>query len=786
MNLSFDLQLFATTSLTIMSGISGGSREYTIQDVKLSGNFSTGPSAYANFKADSTATKGFTGVYAGAMDSASVLAFGGASDASATVAGLFGSGGYTWNFASSTISNVSLGKSAKLNIISAKNNQIDVTLNAYAGQQISFDGNPVELALSTNETADTLGSYVALKNGKGDVSLLSGSSLTGASVTGAPGEAITLSSKDKNIFNLKGSDSEALVTIGGAGSSTVHSASLVGFKKITFNAGNAAPGAEVSLDGIKDSAVSILGGKSGDTIVIGENVSRSSVSINGAKGEDSVTLSGTGAELLIMNNGTVSGGGDTVNGWISTDGDIEKGNTLKIDGLMSTFYVKEVTGTQAVIGQGEDSTAALTDKIATTLVSANTSAGANYGFGVNVVASDDTYSALLVGKDALTSVQGIRFDNYSYVIADKNQTLDLGKTNKKVVVLANSVDEKHWDDTNVYQNVVTVASSSVGKSKIIGGVANESLTASLIGSNDSIWGANNLVGDAIYLTAKKDQVVFSGANDGLDSIIGYKFGDSASKANAVRFLDGINYISAGDGTLTLGADESNAVEVQLGNTVAVSVAYGFGLEGDKYVAGVDATKDGTGKIAYGSDVSVYIGQGDGSTISIDSSAKDVKLGWDGGAGYVSIGAIDGSMAADGAVIIGTTDNAQTITGSSRGASSISGGFVADEWTDGNADVLTGGGVATKSTTFFVGENMGKDEIYNLSSKDNIVFLGSKYEDLVKFAPEATDSGFTFKFANNNVIEATAVGSKLSAVKDVSLYFDDGTYVWNGSELTKAE
>ncbi|MBP3722877.1 MAG: hypothetical protein J6I62_06480, partial [Selenomonadaceae bacterium] len=205
------------------------------------------------------------------------------------------------------------------------------------------------------------------------------------------------------------------------------------------------------------------------------------------------------------------------------------------------------------------------------------------------------------------------------------------------------------------------------------------------------------------------------------------------------------------------------------------------------VAIVDATENGKGRITYGSDVNVYIGQGDNSVVKIDSTAKDVKLGWDGGAGYVNIGGVDAAMAADGAVIVGTTDNAQSIAGSSRGASSISGGFVAEEWTDDNADTLVGGGVATKSTTFFVGDKMGKDEIQNLSSKDNIVFLGSKYEDLVKFNPEATENSLTFKFSNGNTIEASVVsGRKLSNLTDVSLYFDDGTYVWNGSEFAKSE
>ncbi|MBO6301730.1 MAG: hypothetical protein J6N15_04780 [Ruminiclostridium sp.] len=484
----------------------------------------------------------------------------------------------------------------------------------------------------------------------------------------------------------------------------------------------------------------------------------------------------------MMGDSTTSGK-DTISNWVESTGDTDKGNTISLKGGMSSLILGTVANGSAQVAQ--DTTSGATFSAGSTITSSDATTGSNK-LGVNVITDDGTYSALLFGKAGLTSQQGIKFDNYNYLIADKDQTLNLGTTSKTTVVLANRVDEKHWGDTGVYQNVVTVTSSKKGKSLIINGKENDSMTANLSGSNDSVWGANNLVGDEITLTKEKSQVVFTGANDGLDSITNYDFGSSASKANAVRFLDGVNYISAGNQTLTFGADESNAVVVKFAAATADSIAYGFGTEGDKYVAGVDATADGKGTIAYGSDVNVYIGQGDNSYISVDSAAKNVKLGWDGGAGYVSIGGIDATLASDGAVVIGTTDNAQSIAGSSRGASSISGGFVADEWTDTNADTLYGGGVATKTTTFFVGDKMGKDEIQNLSSKDNIVFLGTKYEDLVKFAPETTDSEFTFKFANGNVIEASAGSKKLANIKDVSLYFDDGTYIWNGSTLEKAE
>ncbi|MBP3721983.1 MAG: hypothetical protein J6I62_01845 [Selenomonadaceae bacterium] len=792
MNLTFDLQSFTGTSLTIISGISGGAKEYTISNVVLSGELaSTSNSKYANFNVDSSVANGFKGEYKASMSGDSVLAFGtGATDKdSPKTAGFFGNGAYTWNFSSDQITSVSLGKNTKLNLIKAGSAGLTTSLNAAAGQEIGFTGNIVKLNIDTVGSGQkAIEANIALKGGASEVSLLTGSSLEGATISGGSNRVISLASKNQalNLFNLKGSSSEAVVTVGGAASSTVHSASVEGFSKITFGAGGTG-GNLVSLSGVKDSGVSIAGGTGKDTIVIGENLKRSTVSITGGAAQDDITLSGTGAELLNMGDATMTSGGDSVTNWMSTTGDTTKGNTLKIEGLMSTFYAKDVIGTEAIVGQGADSTSTA-DKTGTTLMSSNTTADKGFAFGVNVKASDDTYSALLVGKNKLTSVQGIKFSTYNgYIIADNNQILNLGDTDKKTVVLANTTDTKHWDDTAVYQNVVSVVSSSAGKSLIINGVDNASMGATLQGSSDSIWSANNYAGDNISLKSGKDQVVYTGASDGLDSIQNYEFGTSLSKANAVRFLDGVNYIAASDKTLTIGADANNAavISVTAGKSTGDSIAYGFGTGSDKYIAAVDLSMNGDGKIAYGSGVSVYIGQGDNSYISVGSSASNVKLGWDGGAGVVSIGGVDAKLAADGAVIVGLTGYAQSIAGSSRGASSISGGFVADEWTDTKADTLVGGGVSTKTTTFFVGDDMGKDEIQNLSSKDNIVFLGSKFEDLVKFAPTSTDKSFEFTFANGNIIEASVVGNRLSAVKDVSLYFDDGTYIWNGSTLEKA-
>ena len=792
MNLTFDLQLFdAVTNLTVKGGILGGDHTYTISNVTL-GSAASGGASVASLYYNSAAPFDFQGTLDGTATAGAHLIFSVPADKN-TVDGatLNGAGSYTWEISTTTLETVQAGAKSKISLLKTHSSEFGINFDSVGGQTLNFANGPFTVAVTTTgsgDDKDVLGGNVAVTGGKSNVSLLSGSSLTGASVIGSANEVVSLATNNgkSNILNLKGSESEAFVTIGGATGSSVQSSSLVGFSKITFSGGAGKDG--IDLDGIKDSSVLITGGADTDEIKIGTDIKRSSVSINGGKGVDKITLSGAGSEILVLND-TVASAGDTVTGWAMSAGDVDKGNTISIKGGMETFFVKSASKSAAVIGQGTTSTEgseAVKNEVATTLNASSVAANATEGFGVNIQASDDKYSALLFGNAAFSSLQGTKFDEFNYLIADEKKTLNLGSAKKNVVVLANSVDEKHWGDTNVYKNISTVISSSAGKSLIINGVENEAMAVEAKGKNDSIWGANNAVGDTVTLTAASNQVVFTGANDGLDSIIGYKFGTSASKANAVRFLDGVNYIAAEKGALTFGASSENAVVVKFDAAGVYSVGYGFGTEGDQYIAGVDASANG-GKIAYGSDVSVYIGQGDNSYISVDSSAKDVKLGWDGGAGYVSIGGIDGAMAADGAVMIGTTDNAQSIAGSSRGASSISGGFVAEEWTDTNADTLVGGGVATRSTTFFVGAKMDKDEIQNLSSKDNIVFLGSKYEDLVNFKPEATDNSLSFKFSNGNVIDASLVtGKTMKNLTDVSLYFDDGTYIWNGSEFAKAE
>ncbi|MBO6263480.1 MAG: hypothetical protein J6N93_04315 [Clostridia bacterium] len=617
----------------------------------------------------------------------------------------------------------------------------------------------------------------------GNVSLLSGSSVKGVSVTGATDEVVTLADNgsDAATLNLKGSGSEAFVTVKG----TVHSSSVVsGFNSLIFDATKVtSDSTEVSLDGgVRDSNVSILGGKDVDTVVIGANTRSSDILINGGEGADVISLSGTGYETLVLGK---DHGTDTVTYWAeAVGGDTSKGNTISIEGAIDTFLVSTVEGGYANVSVG--SAGATFSGDGATIHSSESDDGVQ--LGINITTKDDTYSALLVGSKALDEKLGTKFDKFDYIIADSKQTLNLGKTNKKTVVLANELDEKHWGDTNVYQNVVTVKASSAGGSMIVNGKG-EAAYLEANGKNDSIWGGANSVGDTIALGDATNAKIFTGVNDGADSLISYSYAPKAANANAVYFLDGVGHIAADEKSLTIGANEENnmVIQVDSASSTGDKVAYGFGTDSDKYVAMVDMTKRGDAGIAYGSDVKVYIGQGD-TYIDIASGTKDVKLGWDGGAGYVSIGGVNAALAADGAVVVGTTDNAQSITGSSKGASSISGGFVADKWTDENDDTLVGGGIASKSTTFFVGKEMGKDVINDLSSKDNIVFLGTKYADLAKaLTLDTSDSYITFEFSNGNKIEANLVGSKkMKDLSDVSLYFDDGTYIWNGSTLEKAE
>ena len=718
MNLSFDLQLFA---ISVVGGVTYSDKAFEITDVEIDGeNFTSGHTYNYAFDKDKK-----TGLAEDTVTSGIVGFYGGTSGKTASVIGTYDNGANTWNITSNNITAMTLGTNSKVTLykLGSTAGAKAASLDAAGGQTITFGSNEIQLNLTNAATATKA---VVFKNDSNNVSFLSGSTLAGATVMGASDGAISIQAgAAAATLNLKGDSSEAVVTINGTDGVT--SDSIVGFSKISYTGAGKANAMTLDLDGIKDSTVSLVGGTTTDKFKLGTNVKKDSkIFINGGKGKDEVTLSGAGVEVIALND-TTAGAGDSVTGWVESAGDTTAGagNVISLKGGMETFFVSDVTAGVAKVGQGSASTSALVNGAMTTIES-SAKASQYDKVGVNIQASDDTYSALLVGDTALTSLMGIKFDQYNYIIADSNGTLDLTSTTKKNVVLANTVGEKHWDDVNVYANVATVKGSKAGGSMIVNGV--DSISAYILtqGKNDSIWGANNGAADTVEVSGSKNAAIFSGANDGLDVVKGYKFGDSLKTADAVRFLDGVEYISASGGALTFGKDSSNAVEVQFSAGTGVNkVAYGFGTGDEKYVAGVDAATGGKGSIAYDSLASVYIGQGD-SSISVGSAAKDVKLGWDGGAGYVSIGGIDAGLAADGAVVVGTTDNEQTIKGSSRGASSISGGFVADEWTDGNNDVLIGGNVATKSTTFFVGEKMGKDEIQQLSTKDNIVFLGTKY------------------------------------------------------------
>ncbi|MBO6305182.1 MAG: hypothetical protein J6M62_08930, partial [Selenomonadaceae bacterium] len=455
---------------------------------------------------------------------------------------LGGGNSYTWRIYSDNIGKLNLGKNTNVVLAKTKGDTLGLTVGADGGQSVKFE-NSKTIKISMSDTA-TIGD-VAFLGDRGNVSLLSASNVNGASVSGSSGEVISIASKDSaaNVLNLKGSDSEAFVTVGGASASTVDSSELSGFKSIVFSGeGQTTGGIQVSLNGgVKNSAVSILGGKGADTIFIGENVNASSqVLISGGKGDDTITLSKTGRETIVLG---AEDGKDSVTYWLESKGDITKGNTISLKGAIDTFNVRTVTGGYADVSVGA---AGSTFTNGATIFSSAGNTGKQ--LGVNLITSDDTYSALLVGKADLDSTVGTKFDNFSYIIADESGTLNLGDTNKKTVVLANETGEKHWGDVNVYQNVTTVIASKAGKSFLVNGVADKSAYLQATGKNDSIWGGANGVGDTIALgNDAKNAKIFTGVKDGVDSVLSYSYTTSTelTEANAIRFLDGVEHIVAG-------------------------------------------------------------------------------------------------------------------------------------------------------------------------------------------------------------------------------------------------
>jgi hypothetical protein len=248
MNLIFDLQLLAAgDAVSLSSGFSGSGKDYSIGDVELSASFGSG-FEFANFAKSSTGD-GFSGKLAAKADTTeSAIVFKGTTDKKPAGVGMFDGGNYNWTFSSTQITSVTLGAKTKINLSKVKSTGLNTTLEAAGGQQITFGegviGVNIDTVYATDSNGTTTGNHtitsaIALKGGASEVSLLSGSSLENSTIVGESNGVVSLKSDadGTSIFNLGGSRSEAVVTIGGASSkSTVHSSNVEGFTKITFDA----------------------------------------------------------------------------------------------------------------------------------------------------------------------------------------------------------------------------------------------------------------------------------------------------------------------------------------------------------------------------------------------------------------------------------------------------------------------------------------------------------------------------------------------------------------------
>lgn len=792
MDLSFDLQLFAAKetdvkNIHLTDGLELSGTTFTIGNTSLSVygsktvttsswvgfNYSTGTGKNTSFTANYLAP---SGSHTAPNASKALVAFtGGDADWSTIQASgsnmslaINDTGKYTWKFAAENFNRVTLGGSQQKIELSNFIDGMSFYSNDTAKNSIKFTNYDKTKNIRISDKVSLKSGFLGLENNSGAFSLVSGTSLAkDLIITGNGTDVLSLKSSAtapgaSSILNFKSDGTGQVVLTAMSVQSDINN-----MKKVTMKLMNG----DINLTTVKSSTV-VLDEQADDlNIVIGGVDSNSSVTLGGKTGKVAgshhVSLSGSGRETFVLDSvGTAAD--YTAYKWLESTGDTTKGNTISLYGSIADFTV-------STVGDGYAKVAANSTATASSFMSGETNSYKK--LGVNITASEGTYSALLVGNSSLQAAANTNFSKYNYIIGDSNKTLDLGDTNKKIVFLNNGVGEGNWGENAAYKDITAVKTSSVGKTMLISEM-DKAASLNAAGSNDSVWGGGNGIGDTIKTSDAKSINVYSGANDGLDTLESYSFGTSKSKANAVRFLDGVSYIAAGANNFTVGADAKNAMYVSLsGATEGDKVAYGFGTEGDKYVAAVDATTNGQGVLTYESDVNAYFGQGDGSSVSITSSAGAARIGWDGGAGAVSIGALNGKTAKDGSVLVGTTDMAQSIVGSDIGASSISGGFVRDEWTDVNNDTLIGG---AKATTFFVGGKMGNDEITGLTSNDNIVFLGSKYADCTK-SDDTTSLSFTFsgEAGGARITAETANSANMSTLKNVSLYFDDTTLVWDG-------
>lgn len=434
---------------------------------------------------------------------------------------------------------------------------------------------------------------------------------------------------------------------------------------------------------------------------------------------------------------------------------------------------------------------------------------------MNIAAQGNTYKAMVVSDDSLkASDTDVNF-GVDIVVGD---FLNLGdRTDKKVVFLNNGLGKNDWGETVSYSaNMTTVKSSTAGGSLIIGDFEN-SVSLYGAGDQDSLFGGNDYEHDksatwalsnydTLASAAKKKAWMGTSEYSGLTLVdlvhngqqtnnFGFlgendeteKTGDVLALMNGAGFtsLKGSEHQLV---NFAIGADSANHFMFQSVTEGSHDIMYTYDLGKNNYNGRVDTSLLGSKSgFEYDDSIDFYLGFDKGTVLSFDSSDKNQKLNYDGGAVLMGISTIDGAAGGAGNILNGQENHAEYIAGSATAANTLCGGLKGDA--DTAADTLVGGSAAD---TFWVGATMGNDVINNVTDGDTIVFLNSKFADatithnmLVPGDASVYNVSFSDEAGGATVNLNTVTGKKLSDFKSLTIKFDDATYAWNGTEWSQS-
>ncbi len=211
---------------------------------------------------------------------------------------------------------------------------------------------------------------------------------------------------------------------------------------------------------------------------------------------------------------------------------------------------------------------------------------------------------------------------------------------------------------------------------------------------------------------------------------------------------------------------SNANKGESAEKVYTTLLVNTGAEGGVVISNENANADAFIGVA-GQNNQVSFGSSQKTNIFLGGSGNGEE--WGDKAVYTNIYNVKTSDIGASMLINGTGNNA---TLESAGANdSLWGGL------GGSDDLLISGGDG--NDVLFVGKDMGNDVVTNATNGDTIVFLGTKMSDALGI--NTVSDGFNVNFGGNEITVKLADGNSMTDMNNLTAKFDDGEYVYNGSD-----